>query len=171
MKTYIGIDPGSKGYIVCLDSEGGFFESLPIEDSTQQDIATFLNNANYDNKAVCVMEDVHAMPGQGVASTFAFGRNTGFLFGLLVAFKIPYTLVSPQKWQKAMWIAADHVTTTATDKNGNTKKVVMPKPTSINAATRLFPDVDLRKNRGCKKPHDGKCDALLMALYAKRMNL
>ena len=111
------------------------------------------------------------MPGQGVATTFTFGHNVGFLHGLLVAFKIPYTLVTPRKWQKEMWIAADHVETTIKDKKGQPKRIVLPKPTSINAATRLFPSVDLRKSERSKNPHDGKCDSLLIALYAKRTNL
>ena len=106
MKHYIGIDPGSKGYISVLDDGGAFIDSLAIEDSTEQQIADFLRT--HSNDTVCAMEDIHSMPGQGVATTFTFGHNVGFLHGLLVAFKIPYTLVTPRKWQKEMWIAADH---------------------------------------------------------------
>lgn len=171
MKHYIGIDPGSKGYISVLDDGGAFIDSLAIEDSTEQQIADFLSEHVSREHCVCAMEDVHSMPGQGVATTFTFGHNVGFLHGLLVAFKIPYTLVTPRKWQKEMWIAADHVETTIKDKKGDPKRIVLPKPTSINAATRLFPSVDLRKSERSKTPHDGKCDSLLIALYAKRTNL
>ena len=166
MKHYIGIDPGSKGYISVLNADGGCVATLPIEDSTDQDTASFIQR--YGDGALAIMEDVHAMPGQGVASTFNFGRNVGFLVGILVAFKIPYVLVTPQRWQKAMWISADHVTATTRDKKGNVKKSIMPKHTSIKAATRLFPNVDLKKNDRCKTAHDGKCDSLLIALYGKR---
>ena len=172
MKNYIGIDPGSHGYIAIVTEEGECINSLAIEDSTEQEIAQFLYAVKAARPACsCAMEDVHSMPGQGVATTFAFGRNVGFLHGLLVAFKIPYTLVTPRKWQKEMWIAADHVETTIKDKKGAPKRIVLPKPTSINAATRLFPSVDLRKSERSKNPHDGKCDSLLIALYAKRTNL
>ena len=170
MKHYIGIDPGSHGYIVVLDENGKCIGSCAIEDSTEQDLTIFLQMANAYG-CVCAMEDVHSMPGQGVSSTFAFGRNVGFLQGLLVAHQIPYTLVTPRKWQKEMWIAKDMVFTVRKDKNGEDKRQVAPKPTSINAATRLFPTTDLRKSDRARNPHDGKCDALLIALYAKRMNL
>jgi crossover junction endodeoxyribonuclease RuvC len=170
MKHYIGIDPGSHGYIVVLDENGDHVTDLAIEDSTDQDIARLFHTLG-DVKCVAAMEKVHSMPGQGVATTFAFGQNVGFLLGMLAAFQIPYTLVTPQKWQKAMWISDDMVFTVRKDKNGEDKRQVAPKPTSINAATRLFPTTDLRKSERARNPHDGKCDALLIALYAKRMNL
>ena len=169
MKHYIGIDPGSHGYIVVLNENGEYLNSLAIEDSTEQEVVNFLKRANLE--CTCAMEDVHSMPGQGVATTFAFGRNVGFLQGILVALQIPYTLVTPRKWQKEMWIAKDMVFTVRKDKHGEDKRQVAPKPTSINAATRLFPTTDLRKSDRARNPHDGKCDALLIALYAKRMNL
>jgi crossover junction endodeoxyribonuclease RuvC len=170
MKHYIGIDPGSHGYIVVLDENGDHVTDLAIEDSTDQDIARLFHTLG-EVKCVAAMEKVHSMPGQGVATTFAFGQNVGFLHGMLAAFQIPYTLVTPQKWQKAMWISDDMVFTVRKDKHGEDKRQVAPKPTSINAATRLFPTTDLRKSDRARNPHDGKCDALLIALYAKRMNL
>ena len=168
MKHYIGIDPGSHGYIVVIDENAKCIADLPIEDSTDQDIVRFFRKWR---NIPAVMEKVHSMPGQGVATTFAFGQNVGFLHGMLAAFQIPYTLVTPQKWQKAMWISDDMVFTVRKDKHGEDKRQVAPKPTSINAATRLFPTTDLRKSDRARNPHDGKCDALLIALYAKRMNL
>ena len=172
MKHYIGIDPGSHGYIVVLDENGEYVSSLAIEDSTDQDIVQFFKSEmSSGNRYVATMEDVHSMPGQGVSSTFAFGRNVGFLQGILIALQIPYTLVTPRKWQKEMWIAKDMVYSIRKDKHGDDKRQVAPKPTSINAATRLFPTTDLRKSDRARNPHDGKCDALLIALYAKRMNL
>ena len=170
MKHYIGIDPGSHGYIVVLDENGDHVTDLAIEDSTDQDIARLFHTLG-EVKCVAAMEKVHSMPGQGVATTFAFGQNVGFLHGMLAAFQIPYTLVAPQKWQKAMWITDDMVYTVRKDKHGEDKRQVAPKPTSINAATRLFPTTELRKSDRARNPHDGKCDALLIALYAKRMNL
>ena len=51
------------------------------------------------------------------------------------------------------------------------KKVVSTKNTSINAAKRLFPSLDLRKSTKCKNIDDNKVDALLMSEYARRKNL
>lgn len=97
----------------------------------------------------CVVEHVNAMPGQGVTSCFSFGRNFGFILGLLTAFRIPYELVRPQKWKKEFSCTSD-------------------KNTSIEVAQRMFPGVDLRRTPKCQKPHDGIAEALLMASYAKR---
>jgi len=169
---YIGIDPGSKGYISVLNENGECLSELPIEDSTDQEISHFLQYwKGHSERCVAVMEKVHSMPGQGVSTTFAFGKNVGFVLGLMVAHEIPYTLVPPQKWQKCIWITDDYVYTVRKDSKGEEKRQISPKPTSINAATRLFPSVDLRKSSRSKNPHDGKCDSLLIALYAKRNNL
>lgn len=99
--------------------------------------------------AFCVVEHVNAMPGQGVTSCFSFGQNFGFILGLLTAFRIPYELVRPQKWKKEFSCTSD-------------------KNTSIEVAQRLFPGVDLRRTPQCRKPHDGICEALLMAEWGKR---
>jgi len=48
----------------------------------------------------CIIESVHAFPGQGVTSMFSFGRNYGFLRGVLVSLRIPFIEVTPQKWMK-----------------------------------------------------------------------
>ena len=51
------------------------------------------------------------------------------------------------------------------------KKVVNTKQTSINAAKRLFPTIDLRKTTKCKNIDDNKCDSLLLSEYGRRKNL
>jgi len=40
------------------------------------------------------------MPGQGVASTFKFGKNFGEWLGILASFRVPYELITPVKWMK-----------------------------------------------------------------------
>lgn len=101
-------------------------------------------------EAFCIVEHVNAMPGQGVTSCFSFGQNFGFILGLLTAFRIPFELARPQRWKREFGCTSD-------------------KNTSIAVAKRLFPDVDLRRTPQCKKPHDGVCEALLMAEYARRL--
>ena len=46
------------------------------------------------------VEQVGAMPGQGVASMFSFGHAAGVVAGVLGAMQIPVTLVTPQGWKK-----------------------------------------------------------------------
>ena len=47
------------------------------------------------------VEQVGAMPGQGVSSMFSFGHAAGVVAGVLGALLIPVTLVTPQRWKKA----------------------------------------------------------------------
>lgn len=61
-------------------------------------------------KAVCiryesvtaVIEQVGAMPGQGVTSMFSFGENFGWWQGLLNGLGVPFQRVRPQEWQKGL---------------------------------------------------------------------
>jgi crossover junction endodeoxyribonuclease RuvC len=47
------------------------------------------------------VEQVHAMPGQGVTSMFNFGHSCGTVMGVLGAMGLPCSLVTPQSWKKA----------------------------------------------------------------------
>jgi crossover junction endodeoxyribonuclease RuvC len=53
------------------------------------------------------VEQVGAMPGQGVSSVFAFGKVFGLALGILAANFIPHTLVAPQRWKRALVVPAD----------------------------------------------------------------
>lgn len=179
-KTYIGIDPGQEGFISVIFPNGKF-EFYSIDENDDLDLHRILKSIKERSWEVCAcMEDVHAIFGASAGSTFNFGEIKGILKGLLVAHEIPYHLVAPKDWQKEIWIHQDEIYTTKmrtlTDKTTGEKiqksyKAVDPKPTSINAARRLFPNIDLRKNERCKKTDDNKVDSLLMAEYARRRNL
>lgn len=53
-----------------------------------------------DANVLVVIEDVHSMPKQGLASTFAFGVAKGMIVGVVEAMNIRYHMVSPQKWKR-----------------------------------------------------------------------
>ena len=179
-KTYIGIDPGSIGFITAMFPNGEK-EFYSIGENDELSLGRILGDIKKRSwEVVAIMEDVHAIFGSSANSTFAFGEIKGLLKGLLIANEIPYSLVPPKVWQSEIWIHQDETYTTKqrtmTDKATGQKtvkqfKAVDPKPTSINAARRLFPSVDLRKNERCKKVDDNKVDSLLMAEYARRKNL
>ena len=173
MKKYIGIDVGNKGFISVIDN--GEYRFCSIEDSYTPLISKFLLDETLGQSVAVVIEDVHALYGSSAEGTFNFGFIKGFLVGLLVAHKIPYTLVQPKEWQNEIWTNSDMVVSykTVTLKNGKEqkRKEVHTKETSIKAAQRLFPLVDFRKNERCRKIDDNKVDALLMAEYARRKNL
>lgn len=172
-KCYIGIDPGSRGFISV--QYNGEFRFYSIEDNDLYQLSEIMANIrNTYSNIVCVMEQIHAIFGSSAKATFSFGEIYGQLQALLIANKIPYVLIQPKTWQKEMWQNSDIVV--------NYKKVVLKgketirkevdtKNTSINAAKRLFPHIDFRKSERCKKLDDNKVDATLMSEYARRKNL
>ena len=176
MKTIIGIDPGSKGFVTILnaaDDGKAMMEYLSISDTEPSKIADRLRaerDASSGN-IVAVMEEIHAVFGSSAKATFAFGEIFGLLKGMLVSAEIPYNLVPPKVWQAEIWNATDKTFEYKYDKNNNVKKVVNTKATSERAARRLFPREDFRRTPGCKKNDDNKIDSLLIAEYGRRKNL
>ena len=172
-KVYIGIDPGSKGFVTI--QKKGEFEYIPIEDNDLYQLSDKIREIRLKNANIaCVMEETHAIFGSSAKSTFSFGFNNGYLIGLLCANKIPYTLVPPRQWQKEMWENKDMVVsykTTTVKGKIVTKKDVNTKQTSINCCKRLFPTLDLRKSERAKKIDDNKVDSILLCEYARRKNL
>lgn len=143
---YIGVDPGKDGCLAILTDEKGAMPTLvPFDEyAVSEELRKIAGQP-----AIACLEHVTAMPKQGSVSMFNFGMNFGFWQGLLTAYKIPFELVRPDKWKKEFSITAD-------------------KNTSIAVCKRLFPSINLRKNDGCKKDHDGMAESALMAVYAKR---
>ena len=100
----LGIDPGLSGAFVVL--EGG----KPIEwgvmpivvEGTSKRVNSTALAAIWRNTKIDVafLENVGAMPGQGVTSMFTFGHATGTVRGVLGALEIPVRLVTPQAWKK-----------------------------------------------------------------------
>ena len=142
---YIGIDPGTSGGAAMLDAEGSHVDAFKFKDMTDHDIADALREwAGFEN-VKCLIEKVHAMPKQGVSSTFNFGRNFGFLVGCLTVLEIPFDFVTPNTWQKALQCQT----------KGN-KNVTKAK------AQRIFPKLKITH---------ALADALLIAVYCRNQNL
>ena len=91
-----------------------------------------------------IIEKVHSMPGQGVASSFAFGRGVGIIEGVVAALGLPLGYSTPQQWKKRAGL------------------VNQPKGASRQTATNLWPDF-ADEFRLVK--HDGRADAALIARY------
>lgn len=103
---YVGIDPGKSGGICVYDTteEGTqiLFYKMP---STVRDIYELLHDIflRYsDYRIRVVLEKVHSMPGQGVASTFTFGQGFGWIEGVLASSSVGYMEVIPNKWMKCI---------------------------------------------------------------------
>ena len=148
MKVYAGIDPGKKG-VLSLIFEDGTTQSVPFDRDAYRARLTWLSENGYD--IFCVLERVSAMPGQGTVSMFSFGENYGWIQGVLETLRIPYELVTPQKWKKAFSVTSD-------------------KNTSIMVAKRLFPNAQLLRTPRSRVNDDGVAESLLLGLYAKRLD-
>jgi crossover junction endodeoxyribonuclease RuvC len=106
----VGIDPGNNGGIALLHGERLIYaDHLPIVGKTLS--GHLLNNwfadIEPDTPAMVVVEQVHAMPKQGVSSTFNFGKAVGIIEGVIAARGLPITWVTPQRWKKLMGVTAD----------------------------------------------------------------
>lgn len=143
---YLGIDPGASGHIVAIDASGAYIDVIQLSD-TERTIWEGLQEWTSANDARATVEQVHSMPGQGVASTFKFGQGYGFIRGLLVASCVPHEYVTPRKWQAAFGIAPK------SGKEGN-----------LSAAQQLYPDVRMSKTGKANAFYD----ALLLAEYGRR---
>jgi len=102
----IGIDPGISGAIVVLEDdipvEWSLMPTMKIGSQNRVNavaLAALLRGYGNDNKVFAYVEQVHAMPKQGVASMFSFGHSCGVIAGVLGAFEIPVTYVTPQLWK------------------------------------------------------------------------
>lgn len=108
MKTIIAIDPGQSGGIaqeINYDMNDSMIHTLNVNPMPQtvKDIYRNLWLDPPSNHGVTVyIEDVHSMPGQGVASSFKFGRGFGNLEALVIALRYKLIYVRPQVWQKAL---------------------------------------------------------------------
>jgi len=160
-KTIIGIDPGLDGAIAVF--EDNFLTHvcpMPILKSTGKKIIRSLDMREIKDKLdmlrehqeiLVVIEKVHSMPKQGVASTFKFGLGYGQIQGICVGLGIPFILVTPQQWKKVVL-------------NGYGWKG--DKTASIRYVQQKYINLDLKKTEKCRTPHDGKADAVCIAEYA-----
>ncbi len=147
----VGIDPGASGAIVLLEND------VPIEwmmmptyqvGSAKRVNASELNYFMDRTKYIdhVYVEQVGAMPGQGVTSMFNFGHSCGTVMGVIGALGLAHTMVTPQKWKKAAGLIG-------TDKDASRARAIQLWPT--------WRDLDT-KARG-----QAYADAALIARYGK----
>jgi crossover junction endodeoxyribonuclease RuvC len=117
----LGLDPGLNGALAWVSERGvEQIADMPTFELTRNgktkrsiDIAALLRLIRArpawpsDNSRLhAFVEDVGPMPSQGVSSVFAFGKVCGIIQCALHALDIPFTLVSPVKWKKALSVPA-----------------------------------------------------------------
>lgn len=148
MKLHIGIDPGASGGIAFIPDNNPAKAWAVKMPETLADLWCVMDEWNLNDverdTIHCCLEKVHSMPGQGVASSFKFGQGFGHLEMALTASRIPFTYVTPQKWQKELGCL------TGGDKN-----------VSKARAQQLFPHLKITH---------ALADSLLLAEYCRRTN-
>ena len=106
----IGIDPGLSGGIAVLDDLKIYdIFDMPImsegkKNKNQLNSAQLVNIINEhvlkNEDTFVIVEQVSAMPGQGVTSMFNFGQTFGSIKGICAALRLPIFYVRPAKWKK-----------------------------------------------------------------------
>ena len=146
-KLILGIDPGKNGGMAVLDADTNDIIDITSMPSTLTDISDFVER--HQDVSCAVLETVHSMPGQGVASMFTFGQYYGYVQMAVVAHKIRCIDVLPAKWQQALGLKT---------KKGESK--AEHKNRLKGLAQKLFPKVKVTLKNA---------DALLLAEYGRRV--
>lgn len=145
----VGIDPGMKGGVAFCWNDGADRFACPMPQTRRQLFLVLLEYTQRHSHIKAVVESVHSMPGQGVSSTFKFGKGCGEILGILTALGAEIIEPTPQAWKK--------VVLAGTDKS---------KDAAIQVAENLYPDIQLIP-KGCRKPNDGMADAVCLMHYGR----
>ena len=152
----IGIDPGISGSI-CFFEDGKIADVIEMPTMTEgkknkkqvngaqiyNEILKRIERIDRQNIKV-VIEQVSAMPGQGVTSMFNFGQSFGILKGICSAMQLPLFFVRPAKWKKHFNL------------------INSQKDASRTRAIEIFPYFSSQLS---KKKDSNKADAILIASF------
>jgi len=152
----ISIDPGISGSI-CFFKEGKILDVIEMPIMTEgkknkkqvngsqiyNEISKRINTYEKQNIRV-IIEQVSAMPGQGVTSMFNFGQSYGILKGICAAMQLPMYFVRPAKWKKYFSL------------------INSEKDASRTKAIEIFPYFSSQLS---KKKDSNKADAILIASF------
>ena len=152
----IGIDPGISGAL-CFFEDGKIIDVIDMpsmsegkKNKRQVNGAQIYNEIfnrtkNYSKKNIkVIIENVSAMPGQGVTSMFNFGQSFGVLKGICSAMQLSMYFVRPAKWKK-------YFNLINTEKDASRTKVI-----------EIFPYISQQLSR---KKDSNKADAILIASF------
>lgn len=138
---YVGIDPGKSGGVAWVDGLGlsALAKKTP---ASLGDIWDLFKRGPRPARAV--IEFVHSSPQMGVKSAFTFGEGYGAWLMALTAARIPYSVITPRRWQTALGCLS-----------GGDKNVTKAR------AQALFPALTITH---------AIADALLIAEYCRRIH-
>ena len=152
----IGIDPGISGSI-CFFEDGKIIDVVEMptmlegkKNKKQVNGSQIYNEISKriskleNHKIRVVIEQVSAMPGQGVTSMFNFGQSFGILKGICSSMQLPMYFVRPAKWKKYFNL------------------INSQKDASRTKAIQIFPYFSSQLSR---KKDSNKADAILIASF------
>ena len=150
----IGIDPGLSGAIAVLENNKvlNIFDMPVMSEgkknkrqlNSAQLVSIIKKNIESNEEVAVVVEQVNAMPGQGVTSMFNFGQSFGILKGICSAMQLPMYFVRPAKWKKYFNL------------------INSEKDASRTRAIEIFPYFSSQLS---KKKDANKADAILIASF------
>lgn len=165
MKVFLGIDPGLSGALAWVGIPDQPNADLILLDATDMPtvsvvsgkskkqalnlpaLADLMQHPAIPTPSGVWIEEVHAMPGQGVTSMFRFGHAAGAAAGVAAGLGLPTHYVRPTVWQRPFGIRGGE------------------KDKSRLIASQLYPGrADLFK----RKKDNGRSDAALIATHAAR---
>ena len=152
----IGIDPGISGSL-CFFRDGKILDLVEMPNMPEgkknkrqvngaqiyNEISSRIDGLNREEIKI-VIEQVSAMPGQGVTSMFNFGQSFGILKGICTAMQLPMYFVRPAKWKKYFNLLNSQ------------------KDASRTRAIEIFPYFSSQLSR---KKDTNKADAILIASF------
>lgn len=148
----LAIDPGASGALCFFNTREGMLDVLDMptvevkrgnKEKREISPAMLAMLIEMHQVDLVILERVGAMPGQGVSSTYQFGRGVGMVEGVVSALRLPLQYVTPQRWQRDLNVRDG--------KDGNRQR-----------AAELFPAY---AHLFARKKDDGRADAALMAYW------
>jgi len=150
----IGIDPGLSGAIAILENKKvlNIFD-MPVMSEGKKNkrqlnsallVSLLKENIGQSEEVSIVVEQVNAMPGQGVTSMFNFGQTFGAIKGVCAALELPIFFVRPSKWKKYFEL------------------INSSKDSSRTKAIEMYPSLSKQL---AKKKDVNKSDAILIARF------
>jgi crossover junction endodeoxyribonuclease RuvC len=153
----LGVDPGVFGALALLDTDD---DQLAVHDmpvvtvkrpSSQRKSNVISPSHLADlvidlSPEVAWVERVHAMPKQGVVSSFNFGMGYGLVLGVLAGRQVPFMLIDPTEWKRTYRLGRD-------------------KQASRLLVSRMFP---LSAHLFARVKDDGRAEAALLAAFGAK---
>ncbi len=151
----LGCDPGAHGAIAILTDGGALLEvfdmpSVQVEVGKTKRTRIASGSLAYlirqHGPVHAFVEAVGAMPGQGTASMFSFGKAAGIIEGVLAGLAVPTTFLTPVAWKRGTGLGTD-------------------KAACRQRAMQVFP---MQADQFARVKDDGRAEAALLALYGLR---